>query len=191
MFKILAGMLLGVLMVPLAVLVWFEFGRPPVAVSDPQLPRERQFAHFPLNKRIVSELAQTIPIQATEGNLIAGAEVYRDQCAACHGLHGKPSSFAAHMYPRAPQLWETHKSSSVVGVSDDEVAATYWKVANGIRLTGMPEYKKILSETEMWQVSLLLANANKPLPAEAVEILRGKTGSATAPAAPTVSTAKK
>jgi len=26
----------------------------------------------------------------------------------------------------------------VVGVSDDEPGETYWKVANGIRLTGMP-----------------------------------------------------
>ena len=35
------------------------------------------------------------------------------------------------------------------------------KVANGIRLTGMPAFKQSLSDTQMWQVSLLLANANK------------------------------
>jgi hypothetical protein len=46
----------------------------------------------------------------------------------------------------------------------------------------MPEYKHILSDTQMWQVSLLLANANKPLPPAALEILRGKA--AAAPAAP-------
>lgn len=47
------------------------------------------------------------------------------------------------------------------GVTDDEPGETYWKVANGIRLTGMPSFKGSLSETEMWQVSMLLANANK------------------------------
>ena len=76
------------------------------------------------------------------------------------------------MYPPAPQLWKKHAVGSVVGVSDDEPGETYWKVANGIRLTGMPAYKQMLTDTEIWQVSLLLANADKPLPPAAVEILR-------------------
>ena len=46
-------------------------------------------------------------------------------------------------------------------MSDDPVGETYWKVANGIRLTGMPSFDKVLNETQMWQVSLLLANADK------------------------------
>jgi thiosulfate dehydrogenase len=56
-------------------------------------------------------------------------------------------------------------------VSDDAVGETYWKVKNGIRLTGMPSYDKALSETEMWQVSLLLSRADKPLPADAAKML--------------------
>lgn len=47
------------------------------------------------------------------------------------------------------------------GVTDDPAGETYWKVANGIRLTGMPAYRDALSPTEMSQVSLLLANADK------------------------------
>lgn len=50
------------------------------------------------------------------------------------------------------------------------VGETYWKVANGIRLTGMPAYTNALSETEMWQVSLVLANADK-LPQQVRTIL--------------------
>ncbi len=42
---------------------------------------------------------------------------------------------------------------NVVGVSDDEAGETYWKVANGIRLTGMPSYSHVLTDTQMWQVS--------------------------------------
>jgi thiosulfate dehydrogenase len=45
-------------------------------------------------------------------------------------------------------------------VTDDEPGETYWKVANGIRLTGMPGYNQQVSTTEMWQVSLLLAHAD-------------------------------
>ena len=38
-------------------------------------------------------------------------------------------------------------------VTDGPVGHTYWKVANGIRLTGMPAFAKSLSENQMWRVS--------------------------------------
>jgi hypothetical protein len=47
----------------------------------------------------------------------------------------------------------------------------------------MPSYKQVLTETQMWQVSQLLANADKPLPPAAVDILRGDTAATTAAAA--------
>lgn len=160
-----------------------------MAVADPPFPQERMITGIPLNARIDSEMVKTPPIQADENTFVAGAQIYRDQCAACHGLHGKPSSFGAHMFPRAPQLWEKHRNSSVVGVSDDPPGATYWRVVNGIRLTGMPSYSKVLTETEMWQVTLLLANADKPLPPAALDILREQP--AVVPPAPIAGAAAK
>jgi len=183
MARILLGIILGVIMVPLAVLAWFHFGKVPVAVADPPLPQERLITSVPLNARIDRELVKTPPIQADENNLIAGAQIYREQCAACHGFHGKPSQFGGHMFPDAPPLWDAHHhgTETMVGVSDDPPGETYWKVANGIRLTGMPSYKQVLTETQMWQVSLLLANADKPLPPAAVDILRGQAAPAPEP----------
>jgi mono/diheme cytochrome c family protein len=58
-----------------------------------------------------------------------------------------------------------------MGVSEDPPGVTYWKVDNGIRLTGMPSFKHILSTEEMWQVSLLLAAAGKPLPVSAQQVI--------------------
>ncbi|MDQ2842367.1 MAG: hypothetical protein M3Y72_15250 [Acidobacteriota bacterium] len=46
-------------------------------------------------------------------------------------------------------------------MTDDPVGETYWKIANGIRLTGMPGYTGALTDKEMWQISLMLANADK------------------------------
>jgi hypothetical protein len=46
-------------------------------------------------------------------------------------------------------------------VSDDPAEETYWKVSGGIRMTGMPGFETLLSPTQMWQVSLLLANSDK------------------------------
>jgi hypothetical protein len=85
------------------------------------------------------------------------------------------------MFPDAPPLWEKHGHGDTIGVSDDPPGETYWKVANGIRLTGMPSYKDLLSDTEIWQVSVLLANADKPLPPAALAILNGEAA-AVAPA---------
>jgi hypothetical protein len=59
------------------------------------------------------------------------------------------------MFPTPPHLFRGK------GVTDDEPGETYWRVAHGIRLTGMPEFKTAPNETQMWQVSLLLANADK------------------------------
>jgi thiosulfate dehydrogenase len=183
MGRVLFGIVLGIALVPVALLTWLYFGKVPVAVADPPLPHERLITSVPLNARIARELIKVPPIQADEGNLVAGAQIYRDNCAACHGFHGKPSQIGAHMFPPAPSLWEKHHNSNVVGVSDDTPGETYWKVANGIRLTGMPSFQPILSDTEMWQVSLLLANADKPLPPGALEILKGVPPAPPAPLA--------
>jgi mono/diheme cytochrome c family protein len=190
MTRILIGIVLGVVLVPLAVMAWFHFGTVPVAVSDPPLPMERFITSVPLDARIDRELVNTPPVEANEANFVAGAAIYRDQCAACHGFHGKPSAFGPHMFPDAPPLWEKHHNNQVVGVSDDPPGETYWKVANGIRLTGMPSYKQVLTDTQMWQVSLLLANADKPLPPAAVDILRGEAPQVPK-AGPSGDTAKK
>jgi mono/diheme cytochrome c family protein len=165
------GIVLGILLVPVAVLAWFHFGNPPVAVADSPFWHEKQITGMALNARIDKEEVKTPPIAADEAAFVAGAQVYHEQCAACHGYHGSPSSFGSHMFPAAPPLWEKHHNKSVVGVSDDDPGETYWKVANGIRLTGMPSYKDILSDTQMWQVTLLLANADKPLPPAALDFL--------------------
>jgi mono/diheme cytochrome c family protein len=179
MGRVILGILLTIVLVPVGVLGWLHYGNVPVAVADPLLPQERLLTGLPLHARIQRELVKTPPILVNEENLLAGAHLYKEQCAVCHGFHGKPSVIGGHIFPTAPALWEKH-NDTVVGVSDDPPGETYWKVANGIRLTGMPAYKGILSENEIWQVSLLLANANKPLPPSAVELLRGDAPSASA-----------
>jgi len=86
-------------LVPVGVLGWLKFGNVPVAVADPPLPRERLLTGMALDARIGRELVKTPPIQAEEDNLVAGAEVYADHCAQCHGFHGKPSGLARTCFP--------------------------------------------------------------------------------------------
>ncbi|HEY0785453.1 MAG TPA: cytochrome c [Acidobacteriaceae bacterium] len=165
------GLLLGLLALPLAATFYLYYGHVPVAVDDPAFPSERQIVHVPMDARIHHEMPQSTPLEPSPANLLLGAQVYREQCASCHGLYGRDSSFAAHMYPDAPQLWAPH-GNNVVGVSDDPPGETYWKVKNGIRLSGMPGYAKVLNETQMWQVTVLLAHANQPLPDPVLSLLK-------------------
>jgi thiosulfate dehydrogenase len=193
----LVGLILGVLAVPAAIVLYFHFGHPPVAVADTPFPLEEQIAHIPLHARIDAQAPKSAPIESSPVNLQAGAVVYREQCAACHGLYPTASSFAESMYPQAPPLWRPH-GNGVVGVSDDPPGETFWKVDNGIRLSGMPSYRKILNPTQEWQVSLLLANADKPLPAAVIALLQqplyaepGATVSAPAPTSSPIGTVPK
>lgn len=175
MARFLFGLVIGILLVPLAVYAYFKVGNVPVAVNDKPFPYEKLATSVPLEARIHREAVSNPPIQPSEENFVAGAHIYADHCAVCHGFHGQPSKIGTHLFPTAPALWEKHRNGDVVGVSDDPPAETYWKVANGIRLTGMPAYKDILTETQSWQVSLLLANADKPLPPGAISVLKGET----------------
>jgi mono/diheme cytochrome c family protein len=170
--KFLLGFLVAIVLVAAGLAAYLKFGPLPVAVADKPFPFEKAIVHLPLNARIDREM-KTAPFGTSEDVFEAGAHVYKAECAACHGTPGHDVPFAKYMYPTAPQLWKKHAHGNVVGVSDDEPGETYWKVANGIRLTGMPSYRHVLSDTQMWQVSLLLKNADQPLPDPVMGILTG------------------
>ena len=154
MAKFLLGVLFTLVAIAAGSYLYLKMGHPPVATADPAFPMEAQIVHVPLNARIDRE-KKTAPFAATQQTFEEGAHLYMRECASCHGVPGKDVAFAKYMFPSTPQLWKKHKNG-VVGVSDDEAGETYWKISNGIRLTGMPSYQKILSETEMWQIALLL-----------------------------------
>lgn len=168
------GLILGALLVPVLVYAYFVTGRAPAATSAPAMPFEKMLAHKALNARIDKEMPKTVPISGDEANLAAGAQIYRENCAVCHALPGqRETAIALGMYPKPPKLLEGK------GVTDDPAGESYWKVANGIRLTGMPGFQGTLSEAQMWQVSLLVAQADK-LPKSVTDAL-ALTAPATSP----------
>jgi mono/diheme cytochrome c family protein len=128
-----------------------------VATNGAAIPFEKTLAHAALDAHIAKEMPKSAPpVPADEADFAAGAQVYRENCAVCHGLPGgTPTAIARGMFPKPPKLLEG------TGVTDDPAGETYWKVSNGIRLSGMPGFSESLSQTQMWQVSLLLAHADK------------------------------
>ena len=167
MKKFIFGLILGLIAVPALGYLYFASGSVPVATSAPPMPFERTLARRALHARMDKEMPKGAPpVAADEPAYAAGAQIYKDHCAVCHGLPGQPqTAIAKGMFPKPPILLEGK------GVSDDPAAETYWKVAGGIRMTGMPGFEKSLSTTQMWQVSLLLANSDK-LPKSVMDNLR-------------------
>jgi len=169
MRKFVIGLILGLVAIPAVVYGYFASGSAPVATSGPEIPFEHMLARTALHARMDKEMPKSVPISADEAAYATGAQIYKEHCAVCHGLPGRAqTAIAKGMFPKPPILLEG------TGVTDDPAGETYWKVAGGIRMTGMPGFEKSLSETQMWQVSLLLANADK-LP-KAVKDGLGGTG---------------
>src|SRR5450631_1145266 len=171
MFKALVlGILLGILLVAAGVYFYFSTGHAPVAVTDPPMPFERKMAGIGLHADL-DKLPHPAPqVPADETNFLAGAQVYKHNCAVCHGLPDQPrTNIAEGMAPRPPQLFRG------TGVTDDEPWETYWQAEGGIRMTGMPGFKGKLSETQIWQVTVLLKNADKISAAVKEALLSGDT----------------
>lgn len=132
-----------------------------MATTAAPLPLEKTIAKLALRSSYGSAQDQHNPLPVTEANIVAGAEVYHQQCITCHGAPGvSRSAIAKGMFPVPPQLFAADDM-----VTDDPEGITYWKVTHGIRLSGMPGFSGVLSDTQRWQVTMLVAHADKLPPA--------------------------
>lgn len=132
------------------------------------LPLERRVASLALHASFGNAAQQHSPLPADDTNMVAGAQVYRTHCAVCHGRPGESrSAIARGMFPDPPQLLQENEM-----VTDDPEGITYWKVTHGIRLSGMPGFSGTLPDTARWQVTMLLAHADKLSPAVQAALTR-------------------
>ncbi|HEY2554133.1 MAG TPA: cytochrome c [Candidatus Cybelea sp.] len=149
------GLILGVVatlvVLALAVYLAVEAGLVP-ANADAKPPRiERWMAKTSLSAALAREAPKSPnPVPLNDENLIAGVKLYAANCAVCHGAaDAKPSNVARGLYQQPPQLAKD-------GVEDDPEGVTYWKVAHGIRFTGMPSFGQNLRDDQVWQLTLFL-----------------------------------
>jgi thiosulfate dehydrogenase len=161
------GLIVGFLILPLIFGVYVASGRMPVATSDRPMPFETALAGAGLYARIRREAPTRDVSGDSTQELVSGAGVYQKNCAFCHGLPGQPlPPVAQGEFPKPPQLFTVDGR-----VSDDPAGVTYWKVKNGIRLTGMPGFQRSLGDQQLWQVTALVARADK-LPPEVLDALK-------------------
>ena len=157
---LIIGLLIGLfILAPLAVYLYVRLGFLSLATTANPLPGEEFLANTALHESVGSAKDKPDPLPVTDENLLGGVKEYREHCAVCHGLPGQAKTrIAAGMFPKPPQLF------SGDGVTDDPEGATFWKITNGIRLSGMPGYYNN-PENERWQITMLLKHADKLPPA--------------------------
>lgn len=117
------------------------------------------------------------PVQPTDQNIVAGASIYRKHCALCHGDPEQPRSPLAHtLNPPPPQF--------VADPPDMAENENYYIILHGVRWTGMPGWKNVLKDQQIWQLVTFLSHINNlPPAAKAVFGMTGRSP-ATAPAKP-------
>lgn len=161
------GFLMAIVVFVVGGYVFISEGGVPMAASSAPLPLETTVAHMALRAADKQARDTRDPLPVNDENLVAGARLYHAHCAICHGVPGSPSDLEKLMFPIPPQLFEKDQM-----VTDDPEGITYWKVTNGIRLSGMPGFGPLLNDSERWQLTMALAHADK-LPEEARGVLAG------------------
>src|SRR6202051_12315 len=93
------------------------------------------------------------PIPATPENIKDGQEHFEHHCGICHGLAGEATGgpFAQKMSPPIPSL----SSTDVQEYKDGQLK---WIIENGINPSGMPSWKGILTDEEMWKLENLMGH---------------------------------
>lgn len=128
-----------------------------LATTAPPLPFEKTIAKLALRARMGNAADRKTPLSFDDGNMLPGVNTYKAHCAMCHGVPAQPrTAISKGMFPPPPQLFEKEDM-----VTDDPEGVTYWKVTNGIRLSGMPGFGGSLSDVQRWQVTMLVAHTDK------------------------------
>ena len=158
--KLVTGIVLGIALTLLIVVACgyaaITNGWVPARGDEPPSGFEKWAARTSLHATVRREGTDKSPVAADETNLMAGADVYKNNCAFCHGTPSDPTPGGSKGFIPAPTLFGRGDL-----VTDDPEGETYWRVLHGIKFTGMPSFKSTLNEKERWQVTLFLKNMDK------------------------------
>lgn len=151
--KSLVAFIFGLVLIPVLVAIGGVMGwLPSKATSEP--PRWESSAAMraldaSLEKRS-SGLSSPVPANDAAA-LAAGAKIYADNCAGCHGSAKGPSDWGSkNFYPRAPQFLQEG--------SDVSPSEAFAAISDGIRYSGMGAWRGQMKDEDMWKVANFVAS---------------------------------
>ena len=94
-----------------------------------------------------------VPAVVDQEMISRGAKNYDAMCAQCHLAPGlEPTELQRGLYPKPPIF---HKFAR----SDEDLAATFWVIKNGLKMTGMPAWGDMHTEQQIWELVAFLNKA--------------------------------
>lgn len=159
------GFVAALIVVGVAAFAAILTGHVPARADGPMMPGEKWAAHTSLNATLSREAPKPpYPYPPSDQDIAAGAKLYVQNCAVCHGTANTNPNAIAHGLGVQPPQFNKH------GVDDDPEGVTYWKIEHGIRFTGMPAYDKSLDEKAIWELTYFMKRVPHELPAGAKSI---------------------
>jgi len=95
------------------------------------------------------------PISPSESTLKAARGIFMDECAQCHGEHGKGDGPEAMMHDPPPS--DITDARHMNTVTDGEI---FYQISEGRK--PMPSFKKRLTEDQRWGLVLLVRSFSAP-----------------------------
>jgi mono/diheme cytochrome c family protein len=95
------------------------------------------------------------PLPPSEPTLKAARRIYLDECAQCHGEHGKGDGPEAMMHSRAPA--DLTDAGRLNTITDGEI---FYQISEGRK--PMPSFKKRLTEDQRWGLVFLVRSLSAP-----------------------------
>lgn len=119
--------------------------------ATPPASVETRLINAAKHRLTVGNKGEKNPVQATPETIADGKEAFSHYCVVCHGLDGQNTGvpFADRMSPPVPSL----ASREVQDYTDGQLK---WVIDYGIRPSGMPGSKGILSDDEIWAIVVYL-----------------------------------
>ena len=125
-------------------------GAAPVSADHPPSALETRLFGMALRAAVARNAAgESEPPPPSNDDLTAGAEIYTEMCARCHGgSAGDANALGASFYPPAPRLTERPST-----YSEREL---FWIIKHGIRNTAMPAWGSVLSDEDIHDVAAVV-----------------------------------
>ncbi len=109
---------------------------------------ETRLATFAKHRIVARQAAQMHIAEPASSQASANTDevLFSIECATCHGKDGRsPTHIGQSMYPRVPDLG----SAEIQSWSDPQL---FWIIENGVRLTGMPGFRKFNTDDQLWHL---------------------------------------
>ena len=87
----------------------------------------------------------TAPERFTDSQVVQGFCEYEAHCVTCHGAAGVANeTWVNGMEPSPPYLLDASRKWTR--------SQLFWIISNGIKMTGMPAWRRSLTDDEMWSI---------------------------------------